>query len=102
MDITVVEHTKNARQNRYLGTDKEIFKPNAGDLLPLEELTVVLDIEHLDSLKAWVVHDTVGTDDVGLLVVPLSLKSVLLLGQSGFLLHHHRDSLTISFLLFKI
>jgi hypothetical protein len=82
MNITVVEDPEDTRENCDLSSNEEVVESDRRDLLLLEEDTRVLDIEHLDGLEDGEVEDAIWPDNVGLLIVPLHLESVLLLSQS--------------------
>ena len=78
VDVTVVNNAQHAREDCDLRTNIEVFETYCRFFAALEELTIVLDIEHLDRLETGVEVETVGPDDISLLIVPLSLKCVLL------------------------
>ena len=61
--------------------DEKVVELDRWNLLLLEEDASVLHIEHLDGREDGEVEDAVRPDDIGLLVVPFDLKSVLLLTQ---------------------
>jgi hypothetical protein len=46
--ISVVHHLKNSSHNCHLGALEEIIELHHGDLLSLEERSLVLAVEHLD------------------------------------------------------
>jgi len=53
----------------------EIVEADLGDLLSLEERSVVLDVVHLDGGGDGVVEETVVADDVRLLVIPVNFET---------------------------
>ena len=90
VDVTIVHDSEHTRENSDLSSDIKVFKRQGRLFTSLEELTVVLDIEHLNRSKARVEVEAVGPNDLSLLVIPLCLESVLLLSKGRCLLH--RDS----------
>lgn len=78
-NITVVHDLQDSREDRYLSVQEEVIKLNRRDLLFLKEDARVLDIPHLERFEDGEINDAVGSDDISLLVVPLDLKSILLL-----------------------
>ena len=79
VNITVVEHFQDTWQNTNLSSKEKVIKYKGWNLLFLEEDAGVLNVEHLDRLEYGEVQDAIGPDDVGLLIVPFDLKSILLL-----------------------
>jgi hypothetical protein len=53
----------------------EVVKADFGDLLSLEERSVVLDVVHLNGRGDGVVEKSVLTDNVSLLVIPVTLET---------------------------
>ena len=79
VDVTVIDNTEHTREDSDLRTNIEVFETYCRFLAAFEELTIVLDIEHLDRLESGIEVKAVGPDDISLLIVPLSLKCVLLM-----------------------
>ena len=86
VNITVVGYFEDASEDANLSANEEVIELNRGDLLLLKEDALVLDVVHLDALRHREVNDAVRSDNVGLLVVPFDLKSVLLLAQRRHIL----------------
>ena len=60
----------------------EVVELHSGDLLSLEEFTVVFNIVHLETLINWVVKDSVVSLQFSLLVVPLAVENVSLFSNN--------------------
>ena len=80
-NISVVDDLKDAAQDVDIGTNEEVIGVDGGDLLFLQENASVLNIEHLDGFENGEVEDTIGSNNISLLIVPLHLKCKLLLAK---------------------
>ena len=80
-NIAVVYDLENTAKDVYIGTNEEVVDVDGRNLLFLQENASVLNIEHLDGFEDREVEDTIGTDNISLLIVPLYLKCKLLLAQ---------------------
>ena len=80
-NISVVDDLKDAAQDVDVGTNEEVIDVDGGDLLLLQENASVLNIEHLDGFENGEVEDTIGSNNISLLIVPLHLKCKLLLAK---------------------
>jgi len=75
LNIGVIGDLQNARENGNLAILVEVVKADFGDLLSLEERSVVLDVVHLNGRGDGVVEKSVLTDNVSLLVIPVTLET---------------------------
>ena len=80
-NIAVVYDLENTAKDVDIGTNEEVVDVDGRNLLFLQENASVLNIEHLDGFEDREVEDTIGTDNISLLIVPLYLKCKLLLAQ---------------------
>ena len=79
--ITVVDDLEYTAEDVDVGTNEEVVGGDAWDLLFLQENASVLNIEHLDGFENGEVEDTIGSNNISLLIVPLHLKCKLLLAK---------------------
>lgn len=75
LDIRVIGDLKDARENSNLAILVEVVEADFGDLLPLQERSVVLDVVHLNRRSHWVVEESVVADNVCLLVIPIDFET---------------------------
>ena len=87
--IAVVADFEDAREDVDLGSNEEIVEDNRGNLLLFQEDAVLLSVVHFNGFEIGEVQDTVGSDNVSLLIVPFSLKGIFLFTESE---SSHNDS----------
>ena len=75
LNIRVICYLQNAREDGNLAALVEVVEANFGDLLSLQERSVVLDIVHLNRRSHRVVEESVVADDVCLLIIPIDFKT---------------------------
>jgi 3-dehydroquinate dehydratase len=72
--ITVVHDLKNSRHDSHVSALEEVVKVDLGNLLSLEEGSLVLAVEHLNGASCGEVEQSVISDYISLLVVPFDLE----------------------------